>query len=79
MATKSAKQQIDAALGEVEKLADEIELKLHLASMDAKDAWATRLEPKLRDVQARARHARETSARALHEVADALKEFSRSL
>lgn len=44
------REQIDRGLDELEKLRDEIKLKLHLAEMDAQSAWR-RLEPKLDELE----------------------------
>ena len=41
---------------DLHRLADEIRVRIHLASMDAKDAWH-RLEPKLRDFERKAESA----------------------
>jgi len=51
----------------IRTLRDEIRLKLHLAGMDAKDAWAA-LEPKLAEVEHAAEDVSETTRRALRDV-----------
>lgn len=67
------------ALLELERLADEIRLGLHLASMDAKDTWQTKLEPRLFEARAHAHEAKEAGDRALHEVVRAFQAFADSL
>ncbi len=42
--------QVDDVLDELHRMADEIRLKVHLGSMDAKDEWKE-VEPKLHDLQ----------------------------
>ncbi len=53
---------------EVRGLADEIQLKIHLAGMDAKDAWR-KLEPKLYDFEKRAAHAAQVTAAEVRDLA----------
>jgi hypothetical protein len=52
------------AVGELQRLRDEIKLQLHLAGADARDAWE-KLEPALRQFEERVERASET---ALDEV-----------
>jgi hypothetical protein len=53
-------------------IADEVRLKIHLAGMEAKDAWK-RAEPRLVDFEQRAERAAETTAVELRELAQDLK------
>ena len=53
---------------EMEKMADEIRLKIRLAGMDAKDAW-NELEPKLHAFEQRAERATAKVQKELHDVA----------
>ena len=46
MESKRLRARLDAQLDELTQMKDEIRVKLHLAGMDAKDAWRD-LEPKL--------------------------------
>ena len=64
---------------EVERLAEEIRVRLHLASMDAKDTWSKALEPKVFEVREKARHAKETSVDVARDLVDRLKTFYASL
>jgi hypothetical protein len=79
MATKTTRETIDDAMGELEQLADEIHVKLHLGSMEAKDSWTRNLEPKLFEARQHAREAKDSSKKALDDVLAALKQFSREL
>jgi len=74
----TANQHLDP-LGELEKIAEEIRLKLHLASMDAKEMWSKTLEPKVFEVKERARHARDTSRDAVKDLVERLEQFYGSL
>jgi hypothetical protein len=62
MATEIRKNR-DALLA----LRDEIRLKIHLAGMDAKDAWAE-LEPAVLDIERAASEVSESTRRASREV-----------
>lgn len=67
------------ALGELEELAEEIRLKLHLANMDAKTTWDETLEPKLFQARQLARDATDASKHSVEEAVNALRNFSKSL
>ncbi|HTR53668.1 MAG TPA: hypothetical protein VMJ10_23400 [Kofleriaceae bacterium] len=58
------------------RLADELEVKLHLASMDARDRWHE-LKPRLDNLETRiarsGEHVGDTFVHELHEVRDALR------
>lgn len=56
---------------DLHRLADEIRVRIHLAGMEAKDAWQ-RLEPKLRDFERKA----ETSG---EKVGDEVAKWGREL
>jgi len=71
--------QIDEAVAELEQLADEIQIKLHLAGMDAKDTWNRRLEPRLFEVRGHAHDAKVATLTAVHDAVEAFKAFSASI
>lgn len=71
-------EHADALLEQLEGLSDEVRLKLHLASMDARDKWRT-LEPEIADAKKRAKIASEASLDALRDMKKALEKFSASL
>lgn len=48
--TTELKNEFTKSLGLMRTLRDEIRVKLHLASMDAKDQW-NELEPRLADIE----------------------------
>lgn len=76
MGTKrNLRKEIDAALFDLEQLADEIRVKLHLANMDMRDAWS-KLEPKLQEAKAHGRAATEESKAAVTNALQALREFA---
>ena len=51
-ADKTLKQELEATRDDLRRTADEIKLKLHLAGMDAKDAWED-IQPRLADFERR--------------------------
>ena len=51
-ADKTLKEELQETRDDLQRTADEIKLKLHLAGMDAKDAW-DELEPKLAEFEQR--------------------------
>jgi ElaB/YqjD/DUF883 family membrane-anchored ribosome-binding protein len=51
-ADKTLKQELEDTRNDLERTADEIKLKLHLAGMDAKDAWEE-VQPRLAEFEQR--------------------------
>ena len=51
-AEKTLKQDLEDTRNDLQRMADEIKLKLHLAGMDAKDAW-DEIQPRLADFERR--------------------------
>lgn len=51
-AQKKIKEELEETRDDLRRTADEIRVKLHLAGMDAKDAW-DELQPKLNDFEQR--------------------------
>lgn len=76
---KSVSVQIEEALSELETVTDEIRVKLHLAGMDANDAWNKTLEPRLLEAREHAREAKDASKAAIRDTVKAFKEFAASL
>ena len=58
---------------QLRQLADEIRVRVHLAGMDAKDAWA-KLEPRVHDFERRAAEAADRVGEELRELGHNLKE-----
>ena len=78
MGTKGTSETLQKALGELEQVAEEIRLKLHLASMDAKKEWDEKIEPKLFEARERARTV-EHSESTVVETIRKLRAFAASL
>ena len=51
-ADKTLKQDLEDTRNDLRRMADEIKVKLHLAGMDAKDAWNV-IQPRLEDFEQR--------------------------
>lgn len=68
----SASAAIDDALVELEAVADDIRVRLHLANMEAKELWSEKLEPSLFAARG---HAKEAKAASKHVVENTLQMF----
>jgi hypothetical protein len=64
-------EKIDAALRELATVRDEIRVRIHLASMEVKDAWA-QLEPRLQHIEARLH---DVGSAAAGDIGDALQKL----
>jgi type I site-specific restriction endonuclease len=73
--SKDLKEEFENSKRLLKTLRDEILLKLHLASMDAKDAW-TQLSHEIKQVS---HEVTESSLSTLRTLNDKLREFSESL
>ncbi len=58
--------------GDILRIADEIRVRIHLASMDAKDAW-TKLEPRVKDLEHKFDRATEHATKEMEEVGRSLR------
>lgn len=77
--TQELEKNIDEMLTELESLGTEIELKVKLASMDARDRWQTTLEPKLFEARMHAKSAKNEAKMALKDTIKAFEEFAAAL
>ena len=73
------KKQLSHILTELEAVADEIRIKLHLAGMDANVAWSETLEPRLFDARMHARDTKDASKAAVQDTLAAFKDFQKTL
>jgi hypothetical protein len=78
-ATKDLRNGIDDALNDLEQVADEVRVKLHLAGMDMTDAWEKQLEPRLVEARQHARDATMASKAAIEDTVQAFREFARAI
>lgn len=77
MATR-AEKTVGEVLDELEQISDEIRVKVHLAGMDAKDAWK-KLEPRIDEAKAHANKATDASIHAVEDIVKAFRDFGASL
>jgi hypothetical protein len=77
-AAAELKDDLKRGLEHLRALADEVRVRLHLGSMEAKNEW-NRLEPHLLEVERAAREASEASRRAVAEAVESLKKLRDSL
>lgn len=76
MNARDLEKGIDELVAELEAVGSEIELKLKLASMDARGKWEKTLEPKLFEARMHAKEAKDEARKALKETLIACKEFA---
>ena len=69
------REQLHKGLTELQALRDEIRVRIHLATMEAKDSWND-LEPQVLRLE---EQIRETADVSLHAVRDRIGEVSQSL
>ncbi len=80
MGTKQdLRKAIDEAIDNLEQVAGEVRLKIHLAEMETRDAWEKTLEPRLLAARGHAKEATAASKAAIDETVQAIREFSRVL
>jgi hypothetical protein len=70
-----AKQELERARQRLKTLGDEIRVKLHLAGLDAKEAWAKLSH----EADKASRSAEERSVARLDELAERLKKLARAI
>jgi len=76
--TTELKKEIQKSLGLMRTLRDEVRVKLHLATMDAKEEWRT-LEPHLAEVEKAADSFTEATHKAVSEAVKRLNKLRSSL
>jgi len=62
----------DRLLPDLRRMADEIRVRIHLAGLDAKEAWA-KLEPRLRELEHKAERATDKAKEQLGELGGTLR------
>ena len=78
MATKDIRSEMKETITQLQLLRDEAKVKIHLAGMDAKDAW-DRLQPKLQEAERSAEHATTAALETVQQTAKKLREFVSTL
>ncbi|HEX4446200.1 MAG TPA: hypothetical protein VH044_05675 [Polyangiaceae bacterium] len=72
------KAELQKGLDHLQTLRDEVKVRLHLATLDAKQEW-DKLEPHLLDVERAAHEATEASRHAITDAVERLKKLRASL
>ena len=75
MDTHQIKEEVDKNIQRLETLRDEVKVRLHLASRDAKKEWVETLSPKLLEVEQTAKNITESGRSAAKELVTKLEEF----
>lgn len=78
-AKSSPAAPIDEALAELEAVADDIRVRLHLANMEAKELWNQKLEPSLFAARGHAKEAKAASKHAIESTLQAFRDFQKAL
>lgn len=76
--TTELEKDLKKGLALLKTMRDEVRVKLHLASMDAKDQWQ-KLEPHLANIEQTAEDITETSRAAVIGAVNSLRKFRDSL
>lgn len=79
MNTQDAKAELTKQVEKVERLADEIKVKLHLATLDAKQEWDEKLSPKLLELKDAAKRSVDQSGEKVSELLKNLETFAGKL
>ena len=75
MDTHHLKAEVEKNLEKLETLRDEVKLKLHLATLDAKKEWDDKLSPRVLEIQSSAREITESSRSGLNELIARMEDF----
>jgi hypothetical protein len=73
--TDDVKAEVSKGIEKLGTLRDEVKLHLHLASLDAKQEWDEKLEPRINDVQNTAHQVTESSRTAVQEALTRVEAF----
>lgn len=73
------KQDIDRAMNDLEQVAGEVGLKVHLVGLEVKQLWSTKLEPSLFEARVHAKEATASSKAAIESTLKAFREFAQIL
>ena len=73
--TEDVKNEVTKGLEKLGTLRDEVKLHLHLASLDAKQEWDEKLEPRINEVQTTAHQVSDASRAAVHDLVSRVEGF----
>lgn len=69
------KAEIEKNIEKLATLRDEVKLKLHLATLDAKQEWDEKLSPRVFEIEQTAKDLTESSHTGLQQVIERLEDF----
>ena len=72
---EDVKTELNKGIQRLGTLRDEVKLHLHLASLDAKQEWNEKLEPRINEVQSSAQHVSEASREAVVDLVKRVERF----
>lgn len=75
MDTHQIKEEVDKNLARLATLRDEVKVRLHLASLDARKEWDEVLAPKMLELEQTAKHVTEPTRARARELVKRLEEF----
>jgi hypothetical protein len=75
MHTEQLKAEVDKNIEKLATLRDEVKLKLHLASLDAKKEWDDKLAPRVLEAERAAKNVTESSRSTLSELIAKIEDF----
>jgi hypothetical protein len=73
--TDDVKNEVTKGIEKLTTLRDEVKLHLHLASLDAKQEWDDKLEPRINEVQTSAHQVTDASKTAVHDLVTRVEGF----
>jgi hypothetical protein len=75
MVPANIKDEVDKNIERLQTLRDEVKLKLHLASLEAKTEWDEKLSPKLFEVEEAAKQATDSTRLTTKELVAKVEQF----
>lgn len=75
MDTHHLKAELERNVEKLATLRDEVKVRLHLATLDAKKEWDEKLSPRVFEVEQAAKELSESSRGGLNELIDKLEDF----
>lgn len=75
MHAREIKEEVEKNVEKLETLRDEVKVRLHLASLDAKKEWDETLSPKVLELEQAAKHITESTRSAAKELVAKLEDF----
>ena len=77
--TDDVKNEVNKGIEKLTMLRDEVKLHIHLASLDAKQEWNDKLEPRINELSNSAHTASDASKAALHDLVTKVEGFYATL